>query len=108
MVNVSGSPKRQQISLNVNLAKLSEEVGSLAAAATIVLEVLSTQVTIHSFPDLDLGRGPTKSIAHDVKGCKGIVEKDSLPKRCWLELLDDEHTQHERTKCATSDAKPGQ
>ena len=50
-------------------ANASEDIcPSLAAAATIILDVRSTQVTIHVCPLLVAGSGPIKSIAQLVKG----------------------------------------
>ena len=68
MVRFSCNPNLQQISRNVNRANVSVDVGAFAAAATIVLVVLSTHVTIQLLPNLVVGNGPIKSIAQLVNG----------------------------------------
>jgi len=68
MVRFSGNPNRQQISRKVNRANVSSDVGAFAAAATNVLVVRSTQVTIQLLPNLVVGNGPIRSIAQLVNG----------------------------------------
>ena len=82
IVKFCDNPDRQQISLKVSLARSPADVCLCAAAAgTIVLDVQSTHVTIHSFSSLDRGIGPIKSMTQLVKGCIGIVEYVSVPRR---------------------------
>ena len=68
MVRFSGNPNRQQISRKVNRANVSLDVSAFAAAATIVLVVQSTHVTIQLFPNLVVGNGPIRSMAQLVNG----------------------------------------
>ena len=81
---------------------------SAVAAATMVLDVRSTQVTIHVLPFFETGRGPIKSVAQLVKGCNGMAENDSVPIRSWFELFEAAQTLQKRTKCVTSASRPGQ
>jgi hypothetical protein len=74
---------------------------------TIIFDVLSTHVKIKSFPALDNGTGPIRSMTQLEKGSTGTAEWDSTPKRKAVELFAAAQVRHERTKCATSRCKPG-
>jgi hypothetical protein len=72
MVRFKGNPNRQHFSRNVKRANVTLDVGAAAAAATIVLVVRSTYVTIHLFPNLVASKGPIISMTQLVNGCTGI------------------------------------
>jgi len=108
MVRFSGNPNWQQISRKVNRANVSLDVGAFAAAATIVLVVRSTQVTIQLLPNLVVGNDPIKSKAQLVIGWTGIVDNCGIPRRWWLLPLEAAQVGHDHTKCETSACNPGQ
>ena len=83
IVRFCGKPKQQHISLKVNRARSSSNVCLCAAAAvTIVFDVQSTHVTIHSFPSLERGIGPIKSMAQLVNGCRGMADSSRNKSLC--------------------------
>ena len=80
-IRFNGNPKRQHISRKVKRVNVSFDLGTAAAAATMVLVVRSTHVTIQLFPNLVVGKGPIMSMAQLVNGCTGIAENCGIPKR---------------------------
>jgi len=81
IVRFYGNPKRQHISRKVKRANVSLDVAAAAAAATMVLVVRSTHVTIQLFPNSVVGKGPIMPMAQLVNGCTGIAENCDIPNR---------------------------